>query len=116
MNSVIIPQNKRYLIKWVGRCQYDNHDKIWGWFYYFQQGYKNSSDMQNICYAFWARTGKSPSFKKHEYNRWTLNRMVSQKQEKKYELITIAELEKIWPSFYTDLENKFVFHLLSENI
>lgn len=115
MDNGFVSQNKRYLIKWVGRCQYDNHDKIWGWFYYFQHGYSKSSDIQPVCYTFWARTGKAISFKKHDYNRWTLNRIVRQKEDKSYKPITLDHLNEIWPSFYHDIENRFIFFILSDN-
>lgn len=111
-----ISAQDRYLIKWVGRCKYDNHDKIWGWFFYFQQGYSSVNDKQPICYTFWSRTGKTPSFKKHEYNKWVLQRYINKKKDNSYANITVKELEMIWPSIYKDLENRFVFHILADNI
>ena len=116
MEKNILSQKNRYLIRWVGRCQYDTHDKIWGWFFYFQEGYKTSNITQPICYTFWARTGKSPSFKKHDFSKWTMNRLVDQKVSRSYESINIETLEQIWPSFYNDIETRFMFYILSESV
>lgn len=116
MDTKILSPKERYMIKWAGRCQYDQHDKIWGWFYYFQQGYNKINDVQPICYAFWAKTGKKPSFKKHEYNKWSIQRLQHQKLSKGYNKIESSELEQIWPTIWQDIENNFVFYLLSEKI
>ena len=114
MDNTPIIKQQRYLIKWVGRCQYDEHDKIWGWFYYFWQGFSNYTDAQPVCYSFWARTGKTISFKKHDFNKWSMNRLVRQKQDKKYSQLAHIGLEEIWPSFYIDIEERFIFFLLKE--
>lgn len=113
--SNILSKKDRYLIKWVGRCQYDTHDKIWGWFKYFQFGYNTITDIQPVCYTFWARTGKAINFKTHQFDSWRMARLVNQKTSKSYKKISESELEAIWPSFYDDIELRFVFHVLSHN-
>lgn len=115
MNTALTT-DRRYLIKWAGRCKYDAHDKIWGWFFYLQQGYDNANVSQPIFYTFWARTGKTPSFKRHSYDRWTAKRLVSKKQERHYQDISVKELEQIWPTFWSDIENRFIFYLMSEKV
>jgi len=68
----------RYDIRWVGHCQYDNSDKIWGWFIYNDP----TADKKAVTksYAFWARTGKTPSFKVHTYSTWYMDKLVREKK------------------------------------
>jgi hypothetical protein len=107
-------KTQRFDIVWVGRCQYDVHDKIWGWFFYYQ----NESDkkVQSKCYSFWSRTGKTPSFKTHDYDKWIMKRLVSSKKGKGYNQLSNEELLAVWPTFYDDMENRFVLHILKNSI
>jgi hypothetical protein len=120
----------RYDIHWVGRCHFDDngvdHDKVWGWFFY-----KDSSSSEPVitksksrfhksfpdhCYVFWARRGKTPNFKKHTYNEWNIRSLVNKKLERKYVQITNDELLELWPNLYEDFDNKFIMHILAENL
>jgi hypothetical protein len=107
-------RTERFAFNWIGRCQYDNHDKIWGWFFYFQ--HESDRKTQNKCYSFWSRTGKTPSFKTHQYNKWEMKRLVSSKKDKGYNNIDLTDLNKLWPTFYDDIENRFVLHILKDSI
>jgi len=107
--------NKRdkFAVRWVGRCKYDQHDKIWGWFFNNPESKDNA--VQTTCHVFWARTGKSVSFKTHSFNKWEMKRLISNKESKGYVSISVDELEKLWPSFFDDLENRFVLHVLRQD-
>lgn len=108
----------RYDIQWVGRCCYENHDKIWGWFFYQDPLAKPTNDRYQIrpAYAFWAKTGKTPNFKKHQYSQYNMNKLVLSKIDRKYLQISVDDTISLWPTIYEDLDNKFVLHLLIGNL
>ena len=107
----------RYDIKWIGRCTYETSDKVWGWFFYKDPTQSNSSNLKhNYCYVFYAATGKTPSFKRHQGGNWAMEKLQKQKIDRKYQKITVDELVKLWPNLYDDLNNKFIFHLLANDI
>lgn len=120
----------RYDIQWIGHCQFldkdgSDHNKIWGWFIYNDPSAPRETPINTSrwsgrgprhAYVFWARTGKTPSFKKHMYSIYDLNALVRSKTDHKYTKIEINDLLNIWPTIYEDLDNKFIFHLLAENI
>lgn len=101
----------RYNIQWVGHCQFDNSDKIWGWFFYNDPTVQQQGTAKT-AYAFWSRTGKTPSFKRHAYSSWTTSKLVKEKVDRKYKEINIEKLVEMWPSFYEDIDNRFVFYML----
>ena len=105
----------RYDLKWIGHFQKDTSDKIWGWFY-FNGADSNISNKPAYCYVFWARTGKTPSFKKHFNSFRTVKQLEAKKIDGKYKKITETELLTLWPTFFEDIDKKFIFHLLSDNI
>lgn len=102
--------NPRYDIKWAGRCTFDTSDKIWGWFLYNDP--TSITTKHPVAYAFWARTGTTANFKKHVYNSWAMDKLVRDKKDRKYTEISTNELLTIWPSFYDDIDNRFIFFLL----
>lgn len=105
----------RYDLKWIGHFKKNTSDKIWGWFYFNGSG-SNTGTKPEFCYVFWARTGKTPSFKKHNHVLRTLRQLEAKKTDGQYQQITEAELLKLWPTFFEDIDKKFIFHLLSDNI
>lgn len=107
---------KRYDIKWVGHCTFDDSDKIWGWFTYNDPTVSTNAPKPSHAYVFWARTGKSPFFKKHINSDYGLRRLQEKKEERNYHEITTARLIDMWPSLYEDVNNKFVFHMLANDL
>jgi len=101
----------RYKIEWVGRCVYDTSDKIWGWFTYNDPTVTDNLN-HRYSYVFWASTGKTIQFKKHEYREWSMGDLVCKKKARNYNKIDIVQMLNIWPSFYEDLDNKFIFFML----
>jgi len=108
-NSVIY---HRYDIKWVGHCKFDNSDKIWGWFLYNDPTSSDYKKTSTSAYAFWAATGKTPNFKRHSYTSWTMDKLVREKKNRKYNEIAVEKVLELWPSVYEDINNRFVFYLL----
>jgi hypothetical protein len=111
--------NNRYDVKWVGRCRYDGSDKIWGWFFYIDPTISGSALTQSYAYVFWGPTGKTLSFKRHPYSRWEIDRMVGKKINRKYSQITEKEFISLWngeDNLYEIVNNKFIFHLLANDI
>jgi hypothetical protein len=105
----------RYDIKWLGHCKFEGSDKVWGWFFYIDPTDLNRKSPKH-AYAFWARTGKTPSFKKHSYSSWNLDKLVRQKVDRKYTATEVDKILRIWPTLYEDLDNSFIFHLLADDI
>lgn len=105
----------RYDIKWIGHFNHGTSDKIWGWFYF------NGSDTAikikpEYCYVFWARTGKTPSFKKHQNSSRRMRLLEDVKLRGKYKKITEEDLLQLWPNFFEDIDKKFIFHILADDI
>jgi len=101
----------RYNIKWVGRCQYGTSDKIWGWFYYIDP---TSTELvwNSPAYVFWAGRQKPLHFKKHMPLFGAMEKLTREKKDRKYTEIEVPSLLEIWPSFYQDLDNRFIFYML----
>lgn len=107
----------RYDIKWVGRCTYEGSDKVWGWFVYNDPTANEITNRRpEKAYTFWAATGKTPSFKKHPFGEWEMNKLVHKKKDRKYEEISSQNLLSLWPTMYDDFDYKFIFNLLADNI
>lgn len=108
----------RYDLQWVGRCRYDEYDKIWAWFFYQDPLAKLSNDKYQVrpAYVFWAKTGKTPSFKKHSYSSYNMIQLVKSKIDRKYIQISVEDTIDLWPTIYKDLDDRFIFHLLAENL
>lgn len=107
----------RFNLHWI--CYYEPEKKIWGWFT------NPSSDSQpdrrrqwglKDCYCFWAVCGKTISMNKHVMLPHNMDKLQDKKLANKYQAISEAELLTMWPSFYEDLHNRFVFASLSEQI
>jgi hypothetical protein len=109
--------NLRYDIQWVGRANYTDehggiHDKIWGWFVRTAPNSSENNKNSSAAYVFWAPTGKPPKFSKHPNSYYRMKKLVNQKIKRKYKKIDTAALLKIWPSFYDDIDSRFVFFML----
>lgn len=120
--------NDRYQIGWVGRCKWSSDstdtDKIWGWFFYLDPTSplpttskpKNGST-HRYSYVFWGRTGKNLNFKRHAYSPWAMNSLVeNKKNNSKYSQITVDEFKALWLDLFDTMHNRFIFHLLADNI
>jgi hypothetical protein len=108
----------RYSIQWVGRCRYqterEKSDKVWGWFYYVDPTAPDSR--QTYAYVFWGPTGKTLNFKRHDASLFSMTKLVRSKIDRKYQEITVDEFQSLWPDLYETVNNKFIFHLLANDI
>lgn len=106
--------HKRYEIKWMGRCQYGTDDKIWGWFTYNDTQTTDTQSLVNTQtkYYFWAHTGKTVQFKRHEGWYTSPDHAVKAKKSNKYVEIKADDLLEFWPQFYADLDRYFIFFML----
>lgn len=115
--------NDRYVFQWAGRCQFQSEtersDKVWGWFYYkdptASKSFTSTSDYP-FAYVFWGPTGKTLKFKKHINSTYDLNGMTRKKIVHKYEQIGFANLVSLWEDLHETVNNKFIFHLLANDI
>lgn len=105
----------RYDLQWIGHFKKNTSDKIWGWFY-FNGSDANVTNTREYCYVFWARTGKTPNFKKHYAFIMHMRQLEAKKLDGKYQRITEQDLLNMWPSFFEDIERKFIFHILADDI
>lgn len=94
--------------KWIGRCQYDNIDKIWGVF-----RIKDRNKKPITWYAFWAVPGKRISISSHS-STYVIENLISKKESKGYKKITKDDLEIIFHNLYEHLEQSYIFKKLSE--
>ena len=106
---------KRYDIKWMGRCQYGTDDKIWGWFAYNDNQSPEHKDLlrnNTKFFYFWAHTGKTIQFKRHEGWYTSPDHAVKAKKSNKYVEMKADDLLEFWPQFYEDLDRYFIFFML----
>lgn len=87
------------LLYWAGWYCQGGSDKIWGIL----------KDGDNI-YNFWCRRGKQMQFKKIDSLKF------SHKEQKGYQSISKEMLEKIYPGFFSEAENKLVLDILKDKI
>ena len=110
----------RFDIRWVGRCQYSDVDKIWGWFFYTDALDNKHNALKSLrrpeyAYAFWGSMGKSISLKTHVYYRPALDGMVKKKIDRNYVELTQHELLAAWQNIGEAINEQFMFHILASN-
>lgn len=112
MDSIFLD---RYLIKWIGRCQYDTSDKVWGWFYHLDSANGKSAAAQKYCYVFWGPTGKTLSFNRKANSTFDLLALQRAKISRQYQPIDLDTFCSFWPNIEESWTNRFVFYLLSNS-
>jgi len=104
----------------IGWCNEDNHDKIWGYFYRPTEGYDDPNipywrrPFRNIC-TFWARRGKAMQFK-GDVETSDTHKLVNSKLKKGYVRISQDRLFEIWPTFVEEAEGKLMWEVLSGKV
>lgn len=98
----------RFKIAYIGYCE--PMGKVWGW------TVDRNSNIDYSKYIFFAHVGKTITLKR--LNRYgvfqNIDQIRNQKIKNHYVEITVNDLLNLWPTFMTDLENKFTFDLLAE--
>lgn len=105
----------------IGWCNEDNHDKIWGYFYRPTDTsvgtlWSKPTKAQGWnCCIFWARRGRAMQFKQDVTGR-ELDKLVNSKLKKGYERISQPKLFEIWPSFVEEAEGKLMWDILAGKV
>ena len=87
--------------KWIGWCNKDGHDKVWGVIYLEKpQYYYGHSDSK--CVSFWGRRGKKLQTKMVVDN-WELDKLIDSKENKGYNRVDVKKLNEVYPEFEEDL-------------
>jgi len=105
----------------IGWCNEDNHDKVWGYFYRPSPAYDTevaqrgwSVIPRNVC-IFWGRRGKAIQFKA-TIGDYELATLVDSKIKKGYNRITETRLYEIWPSFEMEKDLKLTVEVLAGRV
>lgn len=102
----------------IGWCNEENHDKIWGYFLRLTPERQFNPWLGNYnknCCIFWGRRGKAMQFKAGKTN-YDLEKLVDSKIKKGYKPINQDKLIEIWPTFVEDAEGKLIIELLAGNV
>lgn len=91
-------------INWVGYCNNDNSDKIWG----------ICREIYGTEYTFWCRRGGTVKVKYHGYNTNTRS-LVRSKEDKGYWEIHPTELSTLHPDLIEQLRRAIVLDKLQRN-
>lgn len=103
----------RFKLGWIGYCEY-NH-KVWVWFTDSQQELTRYSSFTRYC--IWGVIHKKLSINSHYLiPNPSVNDIRRKKEQNGYKSITIDELLIMWPDFYNELERKFIWAKLSDQI
>ena len=103
----------------IGWCNEDNHDKVWGYFYRPSpdaegKRWISKNDGWNCC-VFWARRGKAMQFKGNVTGN-ELDKLRNSKLNKGYRKITAEKLLEIWPTFIEEAEAKLMWDVLAGKV
>jgi predicted DNA-binding WGR domain protein len=90
--------------EFIGWCQEDNHDKVWGVIILEHTINKYVEDSHHRIVTFWGRRGKKLQTKISTDSQHNINKLIDSKVKKGYTKINIENLHKVYPEFQTDLE------------
>ena len=106
--------DSRFRISWIGYCEYNN--KLWACFTDAKQETPLFTAATRYC--IWGMIGKKLSINSHAsvYNHPTVYDIKRRKMENGYVEINIDTLIAMWPNFFEELNRKFIWAKLSEQI
>lgn len=91
---------------WIGWCQEDSHDKVWGLI-----DLTPDVHYAGTYIAFWGRRGKKLQTKvHHKITRYEAERLCEAKTRKGYQ--RVQSLKNVYPEFEQDLEQTAVWGML----
>jgi hypothetical protein len=101
----------------IGWCNEDNHDKIWGYVYRPTPNASRWTNKQSgwNCAKFWAARGKAVQMQA-DTTGYELDKIVGTKRKKGYMAITEEKLFQVWPTFKEDMEGKLITEVLAGRI
>jgi len=90
--------------KFIGWCNEDNHDKVWGVIYLEKQpiGARVWGNQSVKCVSFWGRRGKKLQTKM-VFDDWELEKLIRSKTKKGYQEVDTSKLNEVYPEFEEDL-------------
>jgi hypothetical protein len=100
---------------WIGWCNEDNHDKIWGYLYRPTPNKFMTKSQGWNCAKFWAARGKALQMQPGATG-YELDKLVKSKRKKGYVPITEERLRQIWPTFIEDVEGKLITEVLAGRV
>ena len=89
--------------EWIGWCQEDNHDKVWGVIVLERDINKYVYNPDHKICVFWGRRGKKLQTKISTESQRNINKLINSKSKKGYSSINMENLNKVYPEFETDL-------------
>lgn len=107
-------EDRKFELRWIGYCEANN--KVWGWLVDPKSPGANNKYAAKECYCFWSVVGKTISMNKHHYRTWEMEALEKKKVGNKYLQITEEQLMEMWPTFWGDFHNRFVFATLAGTI
>lgn len=87
--------------KWIGWCNEEGHDKIWG-VIYLEKPSNTWRYSESKCVSFWGRRGKKLQTKMVVDN-YDLEKLIYSKERKGYNKVDTAKLNEVYPEFEDDL-------------
>lgn len=89
--------------KFIGWCNEDNHDKVWGVIYLEKPPSITVWGNQSVkCVSFWGRRGKKLQTKM-VFDDWELEKLIRSKTKKGYQEVDTNKLNEVYPEFEQDL-------------
>lgn len=93
---------------WIGWCQEDNHDKVWGM---IQLPSENVKHYRGDYLVFWGRRGKKLQTKLYrDMSVYDAEGLYMRKERSGYR--RIGRLDRVYPEFEEDLEKTAVWGML----
>ena len=89
--------------EWIGWCQEDSHDKVWGVIVLERDINKYVYNPDHKICVFWGRRGKKLQTKVSTESQRNINKLINSKSKKGYSAINTENLNKVYPEFETDL-------------
>lgn len=93
----------------IGWCNIDNHDKVWGVIKLTEKKYMWSTA---TYLTFWGARGKALQTKVHKDAEYRIIDTLIRTKKKKYTSISPARLDDVYPEFKTDLEKSAMIAIL----
>jgi len=96
---------------WIGYCNRDNHDKVWG--ILCMNNFSGGVPHGTPVHIFWGGRGKSLSFKSDKMN-FPLHKLIDTKEGKGYRRISATDLRSMCTDFDDTLKQRLTLHILSQ--
>lgn len=89
--------------EWIGWCQEDSHDKVWGVMILEHDINKYVYNPDHKVAVFWGRRGKKLQTKVSVESQRNINKLIDSKNKKGYNKVNFEELNVVYPEFENDL-------------